>query len=129
MKRMMAALAVLALGPALSSLAVIAWAQTAPACGPRPYIPAETEAWAVQDPVYPLKWHTEVQDWVKADPPICWVLARVPLTYPENYAPEGPPSQEPGPWIESLDFPKGEPCPPQAGGNCAMLPPPKVVAP
>lgn len=53
--------------------------------------------------------------------PNCWVPGLVP--YKGTWAaPEGPLSQDRGPWVEGLDYPIGEVCPIAAGGNCYPYP-------
>lgn len=64
---------------------------------------------------------TKEEGFVKADYPICWVKGLVP--YDGKFrAPEGPPIQDPGPWIEGVDYPLDTPCPEAAHGNCYLSP-------
>jgi hypothetical protein len=69
---------------------------------------------------------TMEQGYVKGEYPTCWVPGLVPYTG-EWAAPEGPLAQEPGPWIEGVDYPLGEACPEAAGGKCYASPTPPPV--
>jgi hypothetical protein len=110
---------------ALATLIVTASAQTPPACGAAPPKPPETDAWAVQLPTG--RWITEIPGWVAAPAPVCWVLGRVELKHDGN-PPDMPLTTEPGPWVYGVDYPLGEPCPPEALGNC-FWPPNSPVTP
>jgi hypothetical protein len=52
--------------------------------------PAQTDLWAVPDPLDDTRWHNMVPGWVPADCAVgCWQVGQVELVYPREE--HGPP--------------------------------------
>jgi hypothetical protein len=93
---------------------------------PKPPLPKDTEAWAVQ--VTDIEWRTDVTAWVAVPPPACWALGRGELVYTDNEAEQGAPDLSPGPMVYCLDYgtpekpPMGKACPASARAGCYIPP-------
>ncbi len=98
----------------LAATAAIVKGAPVESCGPMPTAPPQTEATAVQRAE--TLWDTVVPGWVKAPAPACWTLGQVELRY-DNTA-DATLVQEPTPWAEGLDYPKGSACPAAAVAGC-----------
>lgn len=102
-------------------IVVFALADANAGCPAAPAPPPQTDAWALQ--LSDTAWATEVPGWVEAPAPLCWTLGRVRLVYdPTTNNDSAQTDMTPGPWIEGVDYPLGDPCPEAAQGNCYLSP-------